>query len=517
MLLVNSSEMARIDRKTIEDIGIPGMVLMENAARGAAAFYQEEIPDLTKCRIAVIAGSGNNGGDGFVLARLFSEKGAKVRVICLRPPEKIHGDARANYEILLQLNIAITVWDEKEDFNSQFKLIRESDVIIDAILGTGLNSEVRGLFREVIEAVNQLDIPVLAVDIPSGVDAGTGRVLGVAIRAKATATFALPKIGQVLDPGEEYVGTLKVVDIGIPACVLRASDIRRFWLQEEHFRDWLKPREVDTHKGRAGHVAVLSGSVGKTGAATLVCEGAVQVGAGLVTLFIPASLNPVVEVKLTEPMTLPIPETMDQTPAMAALPKVLDFLTDKQAFAIGPGISLHAETQQLVRTLVNEAPCPMVLDADALTALVDHGTLLKSAKHPPVLTPHPGEMARLCHCSSREVLLRRLEIAAEFSEQFGVILVLKGHRTVIAAPDGRLAVNGSGNPAMASGGMGDALTGIIAGFIGQGLEPFKAACLGAFVHGAAADRRIARIASRGLPASQILAEIPHVIGRLEGY
>jgi len=516
MLLVNSSEMAQIDRKTIEEIGIPGIVLMENAARGAAAFYLEELPNLTQCRIAVVAGSGNNGGDGFALARLFSEQGARVRVICLRPPEKIHGDARINFEILLKLGVEITVWDESKDFAGQFQAIRESDVIIDAILGTGLNSEVRGLFKDIIEAINQLDVPVLAVDLPSGLDASTGKVLGVAIRARATATFALPKIGQILDPGEEYVGKLKVVDIGVPACVLRASGIQRFWLQEEHFRGWLRPREAAVHKGRAGHVAVLSGSVGKTGAAALICEGAAQVGAGLVTLFIPASLNPIVEVKLTEPMTLPIAETLDQTPAMAALPKILHFLAGKQAFAMGPGISLHTETQQLVRALVQEAPCPMVLDADALTALADHRELFRSAKHPPVLTPHPGEMARLCRCSTQEVLQRRLEVAAEFSEQFGVVLVLKGHRTVIAAPDGRLAVNGSGNPAMASGGMGDTLTGIIAGFIGQGFEPFEAACLGVFVHGAAADRRIAHIASRGLLASQIFAEIPHVIGRIEG-
>lgn len=516
MLLVDSSEMARIDRKTIEEIGIPGIVLMENAARGAAAFYQEEIPNLERCCIAVVAGSGNNGGDGFALARLFSEKGARVRVICLRPPEKIRGDARINYEILLKLNVEITVWDETKDFAGQFEVIRTSDVIIDAILGTGLNSEVRGLFKDVIEAVNRLDIPVLAVDVPSGIDASTGKILGVAIRARATATFALPKIGQILDPGEEYVGKLKVVDIGVPACVLQASGIQRFWLREEHFRGWLKPREAATHKGRAGHVAVLAGSVGKTGAAALICEGAAQVGAGLVSLFIPASLNPIVEVKLTEPMTLPIPETSDQTPALAALPKILAFLTGKQAFAMGPGISLHAETQQLVRAIVPEAPCPMVLDADALTALAEHRELLKSAKHPPVLTPHPGEMARLCHCSTQEVLRRRLELAGEFSEQFGVILVLKGHRTVIAAPDGRLAVNSSGNPAMASGGMGDTLTGIIAGFMGQGLAPFEAACLGVYVHGAAADRHIAHVASRGLLASQMLAEIPHVIGRIEG-
>lgn len=515
MLIVTASEMARLDRKTIEEIGIPGIVLMENAGRGAAAFYQEVIPDLVERRIGIVAGSGNNGGDGFVLARLFHEQGANVRVVCLRPPEKLQGDALTNFQILPKLAVQVFVWDQNADFDSQLKWIKEADVIIDAILGTGLNSEVRGLYRDIIEAINQMQKQVLAVDVPSGLDATTGKILGTAIRAKATATFGLPKIGQLVEPGEEYVGELKVVDIGIPASVVESSNIQRWWLQEEYLSGWLTPRNASTHKGHAGHVAVLAGSLGKTGAATLICESAAHVGAGLVTLFIPASLNPIVEVKLTEAMTYPIAETSEQTPAQAALPEILSFLQGRQALAMGPGISLHPETQELVKSLLLKAPCPMVLDADALTAVADHRDLFMEAGQPLVLTPHPGEMARLIHGTTQDVQQNRLDIAAEFSRKYGVTLVLKGHRTVIAAPDGRLAINSSGNPAMASGGMGDTLTGMIAGFLGQGLEPFRAACLGVFVHGAAADRRIAKVVSRGLLASQILDEIPHVIGRLE--
>ncbi len=248
-----------------------------------------------------------------------------------------------------------------------------------------------------------------------------------------------------------------------------ANGIRRFWLDEELASGWLQPRPAESHKGTAGHVAVLSGSVGKTGAATLICLGAGRVGAGLVTLFIPGSLNPILEVKLTEAMTYPIAETAEQTPGLAALPEILEFLEGKQALAMGPGVSLHPETQELVRALLRQAPCPMVLDADALTALTDHLELLQKASSPVILTPHPGEMARLIHGSNREVQENRLEVAAQFSREHGVTLVLKGHRTVIAAPDGRLAINSSGNPAMASGGMGDVLTGMIAGFLGQGL------------------------------------------------
>jgi len=276
-------------------------------------------------------------------------------------------------------------------------------------------------------------------------------------------------------------------------------------------------RLAESHKGTAGHVAVLSGSPGKTGAATLICLGAGRVGAGLVTLLLLASLNPILEVKLTEAMTHPIAETAEQTAGPSALPGILEFLQGKQALAMGPGLSLHPETQELIRTLLLQAVCPMVLDADAFTAVAGHLELLSKVSSPKILTPHPGEMARLIGGSSRKVQENRLEIAAEFSQKHGVTLVLKGHRTVIAAPDGRLAINSSGNPAMASGGMGDALTGMIAGFLGQGYEPFEAACLGVYVHGAAADRCIREVASRGLLASDLLEHIPPVIGRLEGY
>ena len=517
MIVVTASEMAQMDRRTIEEVGIPGVVLMENAARGAASFYQEVVPDLLKRRITVVAGTGNNAGDGFVLARIFHDKGAQVRVVCLRSPEKLRGDALINFKILEKIHVPIFVWDETAEFDAQWRWIRESGAVIDAILGTGLNSEVRGLYRQVIEAMNGLSIPILAVDIPSGIDATTGKILGAAPRCHATATFGFPKVGQLMDAGGVHTGRLSVVDIGIPPGVVEASTVRRWWLDEELASEWLRPRASDTHKGSAGHVAVLSGSRGKTGAATLICLGAGRVGAGLVTLFIPSSLNPILEVKLTEAMTFPIAETEDQTPDHAALDDILHFLDGKQALAMGPGISLHPRTQALVRDLLVQAPCPMVLDADALTALADHPELFHKTRFPVVLTPHPGEMARLVHESTRTVLENRMEVASQFSQQHGVTMVLKGHRTIIAAPDGRLAINSSGNPAMASGGMGDTLTGMIAGFLGQGFEPFNAACLGVYVHGAAADDLIGKVASRGLLASDVLDAVPRVIGRLEGY
>lgn len=515
MILVTAQEMAELDRRTIEEIGLPGAVLMENAARGALAFFERVTPDLTRRRVVVLAGSGNNAGDGFVIARLLHGKGTWVRVVCLRPADRLRGDALLNYRILEKIGVRPFHWDEKEDFSSQFSMVREADVIIDALLGTGLSSPVQGLYRDIIEAVNALQKPVLAVDLPSGLDASTGKILGAAIRATATATFGLPKVGQRIGEGDVLVGTLHVVDIGIPPCVVASAGVTRWWLDEETCRRWLSPRPAETHKGRAGHVCLLAGSPGKTGAATLASLGAARVGAGLVTLFVPRSLNPILEVKLTEAMTLPIPETSEHSASIAAESEILNFLQGKQALAVGPGISLHPETQSLLLRLISRAPCPLVLDADALTILADALDTLRAAPVPVIVTPHPGEMARLMHCQVADVQADRLKAAQEFSRQHGVIVLLKGHRTVVASPEGRVAINGSGTPAMASGGMGDVLTGMIAGFVAQGVEPFQAACLAAYIHGKAAEDICQGKTTRGLLATDLLEHIPFVIGALE--
>jgi len=515
MVVVTASEMARLDGETIEGVGIPGIVLMENAARGAAAFYEQVVPDLLRKRIVVVAGSGNNGGDGFVLARLFHTRGAHVRVACLCPPDRLRGDALVNYGIMEKLGVPVVARDPDGSPESLLQCIGTGEAIIDAVLGTGLNSEVRGVYARVVEEINRLPVPVLAVDIPSGLNASTGKPMGCAVRATATATFGLPKIGQLVPPGEEYTGKLKVVDIGIPPSVVEQSGIRRWWMDEALVSRWVEPRPAAAHKGVAGHLAVLAGSRGKTGAAALVCEGGMRAGAGLVSLLIPSSLNPVMEVKLTEAMTVPVEETPQQTPSLRALDDILQFLEGKQALAMGPGIATHEETKDLVRQLVRRSPCPMVLDADALNALADRPETLLETSRPLVLTPHPGEMSRLVKTSSGDIQGRRLEIAESFSRRYGVVLVLKGHRTVVAAPDGSVAINSTGNPAMASGGMGDILTGLIAAWMAQGATPFQGACLGVYLHGAAADAACKGMGTRGLVASDLLREIPGTVARLE--
>ena len=472
MLVLSAKEMAGLDDQTIRRIGIPGIVLMENAAQGAAAFFLRAVPDLIDRRITVVAGSGNNAGDGFALARIFHSKGARVNVLCLRAPLKLTGDAETNFSILEKIGVPITVWDEAGDFDVQWEQTAKSDAVIDAMLGTGLNTEVKGLYKNIIDKINGLNVPVLAVDIPSGLDSTTGQPLGAAIKATATATFGFLKIGHLIEPGSELVGQVEVIDIGIPPGLVESAGIQRYWLTEEFLSSWVEPRSPAAHKGQAGHVCVLSGSLGKTGAATLVCLGAARAGAGLVTLFVPESLIPILAAKLTEAMTLPVVETPEKTPASAALDQILDFLKGKQALAMGPGISTNKDTAALVKKLLPNAPCPMVLDADAITAVSEDPGILRTAKVPLVLTPHPGEMARLCHCTVPDVQRNRLESASKFSRDYGVVLLLKGHRTIIAAPDGKLAINGTGNPAMASGGMETLSQGSLPGFSPRDLMLF---------------------------------------------
>ncbi|SFM41483.1 NAD(P)H-hydrate dehydratase [Thermodesulforhabdus norvegica] len=518
MYLVTPSEMAEIDRITIRELGIPGVVLMENAGRGAFSFFCEILPDFLSRKIAVVCGRGNNAGDGFVIARLCYSAGADVRVILLTHPEVLVGDALTNFEILQKLYVPVYILDS-EGKSDAWDVLRECNVVVDAIFGTGLSREVTGIYRKAIETINSMGVPVLAVDIPSGVDGSSGRIMGVAVRATATATFGLPKIGHVQWPGAENTGRLKVLDIGFPPSVIESRGLRRYLLVESLVGRWLQKRNLITHKGNAGHVAILAGSPGKTGAAAMAAMGAVRGGAGLVTLMVPKSLNPILEEKITEPMTLPLDETLTQTVSLSAEEKIISFVSSKQCFALGPGLSLEPEPQYLVRKLIPAVDCPMVIDADGLTAISENVEVLRDARAPVILTPHPGEMARLTGMTVPEIQADRLGVAQTFSREYGVIVVLKGFRTVVASPDGRAAVNTSGNPAMASGGMGDILTGLISAFLAQGMDPFEAACTGVYVHGAAADRVVREKlwGTRGLAATDLLDWIPRIIAELEAW
>lgn len=514
MYLVTAEEMQRMDRETIESCGIPGRVLMENAGRGATRFLLDRFPDLSRKRIGVMAGRGNNGGDGFVMARYLFQKGMRVAVYLLSETEKVRGDAAANLTLLEKLGVSVTELPDAEAFSARKMALAHQDLWIDAILGTGLSSEVKGYFRTVIDYMNASGKPIFAVDIPSGLHSDTGQPLGGCVRAEATATFAFPKIGHLVYPGAEFTGDLKVIDIGIPPHIAEAVNPRQAITTPGRVRKDLGSRPPEAHKGTTGHLLVVAGSPGKSGAAAMTAMSALRAGAGLVTLCVPKSLNVLMEGHVLEAMTHPLPETgagiLDETVFKA----IFNLFSDKQCVAVGPGLGSAAQTGALVRRLIAERRNTMVIDADGLNHLVGHTDLLKTARPPVILTPHPGEMARLTNLSTADIQKDRVGTARQFAVEWKAHLVLKGARTVIAHPDGRVHINPTGNPGMASGGMGDILTGIIAGLATQGHPPEAAARVGAYLHGAAGDRLANAIAPYGYLASDLMAALPEEIGRM---
>ena len=511
MKLVTAGEMRELDRRAIKEVGIPSLVLMENAGRTTYQVLRREFPYLDG-EVAVLAGRGNNGGDGFVVARYLAQAGIPVVVFLLGQQDQVKGDARVNLDILAHHGLEVVEVTEESHLNPMVHRLARADLIVDALLGTGLDKPVQGLLAALIDRVNHLRPPVLAVDIPTGLSADTGEVLGAALQAEVTVTYGWPKIGQVMTPGRDYVGRLWQVDISIPPDLAREVPLELAEARE--LRQLVPARPCGSHKGTFGHLLVLAGSEGKTGAATLASLGALRAGAGLVTLGIAQSLNDILEVKLTEAMTLPLPQAEGaRALGIKALEPILAFAKGCTALALGPGLGTHPETQELVRRLVRQLDRPMVVDADGVNAIAADPACLKGLTGLRILTPHPGEMARLLGSSTPEVQARRLQVARETAAQYGAYVVLKGAQTVVAAPDGRLSLNPTGNPALASGGTGDVLTGLIGGFLAQRLSHWDAARLGVYLHGLAADQFAAQHGPRSLVAGDLLDLFPEILGR----
>jgi len=514
MILVTAGEMQQMDRRTIEDVGIPGLVLMENAGRGATRFLFDQFPDLANLKVGVIAGRGNNGGDGFVMARYLKQKGIQVHVYLLVEKKKVRGDAAANLNFLKPLGVPLTEIPDEDSFSKSKSEMAGLDVWVDAILGTGLKSDVSGHFKTIIEFINDLNKPVFAVDIPSGLNADTGQPCGVCIHARATATFAFAKTGHLVHPGADYTGTLEIVDIGIPPHIVAAVGPRQFLVTPELIRSYLPPRPADAHKGSSGHLLVVAGSTGKTGAAAMTSMSALRVGAGLVTLGVAESLNPILEAQMLEAMTAPLPESRAGVLGESAFDAIQKLIPGKKCLAIGPGLGQAPETAELVRHIIAASEIPVVVDADGLNNLAGCVQILSKAKAPVILTPHPGEMARLINSDTRRIQQDRVASAREFAAQFKVHLVLKGARTVIAHPDGTVYINPTGNPGMAAGGMGDVLTGMIAGLVCQGVSPDAAAQAGVYLHGAAADSLTESIGPYGYLATEVMHAVPGEIKKI---
>lgn len=511
MKVVTAHTMQEIDKQAIKEHGISGLSLMENAGRSCVEEIVAEFGLNGRC--VVMAGKGNNGGDGHVIARLLAQKGWGVKVIILADRDQISGDAAINLERLP--GVITNFCTHEGQLTALFmEEIYHADVIVDALLGTGLRSNVQGIYLEAIDLVNSSGRPVVSVDIPSGIHGTTGRVLGEAVRAYITVTFAFAKLGHVLYPGAEHTGRLVVADVGIPAGLMKSASGYDF-LIEDTMRSMLRRRDRLAHKGFFGHCLVIAGSTGKTGAAALSANSAVRAGSGLVTLAVAESIHSILEMKTTEVMTAPLPDSGSGFLTNSSFPAIEKLLTGKDAIAIGPGLDRRPGTVALVQNLVESVTLPLVIDADGLNALAEDISVLRRKKsNQVILTPHPGEMSRLLGTSVPDVEAIRISVAQEFARNHDVFLVLKGSRTVIASPSGTAAINGSGNPGMATGGMGDVLTGIIVSLLGQGYVAWDACRLGVFLHGFAADMVADEKGEIGITASDVLEKLPYAYNKL---
>ena len=514
MLVVTTEEMRRLDRLTIEKYGVPSLELMENAGAAVAEALVERFGKVARGGVLVVCGKGNNGGDGFVVARRLKKKSIPCEVVLLGRKEDISPDAAKNLGAYLK--IKGKVFEDGADPPALLgQRLKGKKLIVDAILGTGLKEEVRGVYAGAIAALNGSGLPVLAVDIPSGMDGDSGRPLGAAVKAEMTVALGFPKLGEVIHPGLEYTGELAVADIGIRPEAVAEVRPRAELLEEEEIGRLVPERRPDSHKGSYGHLLAVAGSRGKTGAAVLVCRAALRVGAGLVTLAAARALNDIFAGLLVEAMTEPLKNNAAEEIEPPGDPEWRRLLEKKSALVFGPGVGVNDGTRSALWWLLRNLEIPLVVDADGLNLLADGVERLGSAKRPPLLTPHPGEMARLAGSDTAAVNRDRVGVARSFAEKHRCYVVLKGARTVIATPEGRIFINPTGNPGMASGGMGDALAGILGGLLAQRIAFDDALRLGVYLHGFAGDRAAMVKGQMGLVASDVIEALPESLKQLK--
>ncbi|MCY4027314.1 MAG: NAD(P)H-hydrate dehydratase [Acidobacteria bacterium] len=516
MRVLDTAQMREADRRTIDEIGIPSIVLMENAGRAVAGAIEARFAAAARGRLALLCGRGSNGGDGLVAARALAERGAAVAIVLLARGEDVRGDARTNLDVARRLGLPVAEAPDEAAWQACRPDVAAADLVVDALVGTGLRAPLDGLPATVAADVNAARRPVVAVDLPSGLSADTGACIGASVDARVTVTLGAPKIPLVVTPAAERAGEMVVADIGIPSRVMdELGGPRVELLTGDVVRAWLPARGRDAHKGDHGRIVVVAGSPGKTGAARLAGTGALRSGAGLVTVATPAScVGPVATVP--EYMTAALPETESGTARRTAVDVVLALGAD--VVAVGPGLGVGTEPRALVRALVERVPGPLVLDADALTALADDpGALALRRDRITVATPHPGEMARLAGTTVGEVQGNRLDAARRFAADHGVHVVLKGARTVIAAPSGSVRVNASGNPGMATGGTGDVLTGAVAAWLAQAADTEAAMSLAVHLHGRAGDLAADRVGETALVAGDVANHLGAAAVELAGH
>jgi NAD(P)H-hydrate epimerase len=511
--------MREVDRVTIEERGVPGLILMENAGSRVYELLAHQFAPLNRQRVVILCGKGNNGGDGLVVARCLITRGrpASLQVILLCEPNQLEGDAAVNYRMLRAVDGEVTAVPDLESWQRTRGLLGSATLLVDALLGTGLQGAVRARYAEIIRDVNAR-VPaerIVAVDIPSGLSSDSGDPPGESIRAAHTVTFAAAKVGQIFPPAAERCGKLHVASIGTPPSVLESNPAFRLWLLERSdFAAMFQPRERSAHKGNFGHVLVVGGSRAKPGAVLMTGTATLRAGAGLVTVATAAGAAPIIVGRTPELMTEPVKEVQDGSMSAAAFRK--EWLEGKTVAAVGPGIGVSSGNQGLVHRIVKEAAVPLVVDADGLTALAALEGEWETRSPLIVLTPHPGEMARLTGLTSAQVQSHRVDIAREFSVRRNVYLVLKGYRTLVATPEGKVLVNPTGTPAMATGGSGDILTGLIAGFLAQfpQARPEIVISAAVYLHGLCGELAAARLGEQSVLATDLLESLPEAIRSL---
>jgi len=532
MKLVSSEQMRNIDKKTIEGAKIPGLELMEKAGRGSAEVALKMLgKNAQDKKVVIFCGRGNNGGDGFVVGRYLFEWGAEVIFYLLGEKEKIMGDAEINLKKAIKMGLPIKEVLNIDDLPKKI----EADLIVDAIFGTGFKGEIIGLDAEAINSINGSRVQrfngleVLSIDVPSGLNADTGEISNVCVKADRTATMGLPKIGHFFHPGKDYSGEVTVIDIGVPQEIIDEKKINLNVITKEEVKELLPERPGDAYKGNCGRVVLIAGSTGLTGAAALASLSCLRVGAGMAILGIPKSLNEIMEIKLTEVMTKPLPDVRKKGAlALRGLGEIIQILKWGDCVALGPGLGQHFETVELVKRLVIKIELPMVIDADGLNAIAKDSTILNQAKAPLILTPHIGELSRLINVPIEEIAKDRIRYALESAKRFNCVMVFKGAPTIVAEPKGEAFVNSTGNAGMATAGSGDVLTGIIVGLLAQMLFDEKrkdednkmnikmnimldAATCGVFIHGLAGDLAKEEKGEMGMIAGDIMEKIPEAL------
>jgi hydroxyethylthiazole kinase-like uncharacterized protein yjeF len=514
MKLATSQDMKKVDELAVKDHGMAVPQLMEAAGTAVVKAMEEIYGDLREKTVGILCGKGNNGGDGWVVARLLKQKKISVVAVLLGETGELAGEPQKQYQKAKTAKVPVIPLGGAEGLPSVRVALEECDLLVDALFGTGLSRPIEGLGRDLIQLVKGLAKPVVAVDIPSGLSADSGSPLGETLPAQLTVTFGLPKAGFYTPIGSTFTGRVVVDDIGFPEALLKASFLKHELTELSTVQKSLPYYDENTHKGTRGRVVIVAGATGLTGAAVLSAYGAQRIGAGLVTVACPESLIPILGAKLTEPMTAPVPEVEGGFLSLKATGRILHLTANVNSVVIGPGIGRHRETAQLLRELLTKLTVPMVVDADALNLLGGQLDIFKAVRVPAILTPHPGEAAWLLKTTINEVEQNRVKVAKHIAEGYNVTVVLKGRFTVIANPQGDVRINPTGSRGLATGGTGDVLSGIIGGLLAQRLSPFDAATTGVYIHGLAGERASRRLGPDGLLAGDLLPLLPRLLRKL---